>query len=875
MRKFLLSLFISVFTMCLSLAHVANAQQLITGKIIDTITQEPLTGATVIVKGTQIAASAGLDGTFKIKVPSGSDVLSISFVGYDSKLVHIGSRQNLGTILLNPNSGSMKEVTITGDVAIDRKTPVAVSTISQEFIEEHLGNGGIPDLLMGVPGVMTTQGDGGYGDNRVSIRGFSSRSGNGNVAYTVNGIPINDPETGALYWSDFAGITDVASSIQVQRGLGASKIIVPSFGGTINITTRTFDQQPGGFVYEGIGSDGWNKTAVLVSTGMDKNGWAATFLGSREEGSYTFQGSNFLGYDYFFNLSKKLGANQSISLNLIGADQTHGQRPEQLLNATGTTAGYTGAPQGTNWNEWFGYKDGQEYNPYNNFYSEPILSINHEWQINNTSSLSTVLYTLFGDGGGGGVLDAATGSDANPFSLPHSGNVYSPINYSAVEAANAANTDGSALNYVYDSHDKTHWYGLRSTYKTTLGQYIDLQAGIDLRYYYGNHYEQVTDLLGADYVSYPYTGDPALGYTGGNINDPSGKVGINGIVGYHNIDYVESGGAFAQAEYAKDNFTAFATLSGSESADQRKDPFDYLTSDPEETSRWVNFTTYQAKIGANYNLNTEMNVFANIGYLTKPPYFGDVFEDYTNQINKNPVTEKLFSYELGYNYKIENFSAKLNLYRTSYMDRAFSTTFNDPTTNAVYSTNISGVDEMHEGVELELRYRPVEGVEVGGMASIGDYYYTQNAGPATVLNSLGQPVKNGTQPEVFLKGEKVGDVAQDLFQAFTQINIVPALKVGASMNYYSHYTAYVPFQNYTVADQHPYQVPDYAIWNMNAVYKFRMAGFDAELIGTIYNLLNSHIITDAEDYDGNNNQSQLEVYYLNSRTFTTALKIKF
>jgi iron complex outermembrane receptor protein len=376
-------------------------------------------------------------------------------------------------------------------------------------------------------------------------------------------------------------------------------------------------------------------------------------------------------------------------------------------------------------------------------------------------------------------------------------------------------------------------------------------------------------------VSYPYTGDPALGYTGGNINDPSGKVGINGIVGYHNIDYVESGGAFAQAEYAKDNFTAFATISGSESADQRKDPFDYLASDPEETTKWVNFTTYQAKIGANYNLNTEMNVFANIGYLTKPPYFGDVFEDYTNQINKNPVTEKLFSYELGYNYKIEDFSAKLNLYRTSYMDRAFSTTFNDPTTNAVYSTNISGVDEMHEGVELELRYRPVEGVEVGGMASIGDYHYTQNAGPATVLNSLGQPVKNGTQPEVFLKGEKVGDVAQDLFQAFTQINIVPALKVGATMNYYSHYTAYVPFQNYTTADQHPYQVPDYAIWNMNAVYKFKMAGFDAELIGTIYNLLNSHIVTDAEDYDGNDNQSQLEVYYLNSRTFTTALKIKF
>ncbi len=108
----------------------------------------------------------------------------------------------------------------------------------------------------------------------------------------MNGIPVNDPETGTLYWSDFAGITDVARSIQVQRGLGASKIIVPSFGGTVNVTTRTTDQQPGGYVYEGIGSDGWNKTGVLVSTGLTSNGWAATFKGSRTQGAYPFDGSN-------------------------------------------------------------------------------------------------------------------------------------------------------------------------------------------------------------------------------------------------------------------------------------------------------------------------------------------------------------------------------------------------------------------------------------------------------------------------------------------------------------------------------------------------------------------------------------------------------
>ena len=389
MRKYLLSLFISIFTFCLAFAQVANAQTRITGKIVDADTKDPLVGAGVLIKGTSKATSAGLDGTFKIDV-SGTDnpVLVFTYIGYVTKEVPISGGTNLGDVDLKSSATGMSEVVITGDVAIDRKTPVAATTIGQQFIDEHLGNGEIPDLLMGVPGVMTSQGTGGYGDGRVSIRGFSSTSGNGNVAYTVNGIPVNDPETGTLYWSDFAGITDATRSIQVQRGLGASKIIVPSFGGTVNVTTRTTDQQAGGYVYEGIGSDGWNKTSVLVSTGLDKNGWAATFSGSRIQGAYPFDGSNFLGYNYFFNLSKSISPSQTISLNLIGGSQTHGQRYEQLLSD------YQAAPQGTQLNEYAGYKDGQAYNPHNNFFSEPILSLNHEWIINDKSSLSTVLYTI-------------------------------------------------------------------------------------------------------------------------------------------------------------------------------------------------------------------------------------------------------------------------------------------------------------------------------------------------------------------------------------------------------------------------------------------------------------------------------------------------
>jgi outer membrane cobalamin receptor len=842
---------------------ITAAAGVVSGKVVDVDTKEPLVGASILLKGTTKATSTGLDGSFKLDVSEATNpVLVISYIGYVSKEIEITDKTKLGEIGLKSSATGMSEVVVNGDVAIDRKTPVAVTTIGPEFIAEHIGSQDIPELLMGVPGVMVTAQGGGYGDSRISIRGFSSKSGNGNVAFTINGIPVNDPETGAIYWSDFSGITDVASSIQVQRGLGASKIIIPSFGGTVNITTRSTDMEKGGYVSQTIGSDGYEKTAILISTGLNANGWAATFQGSKNSGNGNADGLNFLGYNYFANVSKVLSSTQVLSFNIIGASQTHGQRAEESI------ADYQQAPQGIRWNYYDGVKNGKEYNPYNNYYSEPLVSINHDWTINDKSSLSTVLYGLFGNGGGGGIAGSVSTTN-----LPRIGNFYTPFDFDAVQRTNAANPDGSASTYIDDSHSTTTWYGLRSTYKTIIGKYIDLSAGIDLRYYVGNHYDAVSDLLGADYVQFNFSGVPAQGTASGNINDPNERAVVGSKIDYYNRDYVESGGAFAQAEYAKNNFSAFVTVSGSEDADKRTDFFNYLNSDPNQTSRWVNYTTYQAKTGANYNINSQMNIFANIGYLTKPPYFGNVFEKYTNQINSSAVAEKLFSYELGYGFKTSDFSAKVNLYRSSYMDRAFASSYSDPTTNQIYTANVSGVGEMHQGAELELKYRPIKEISVGGMLSLGDWYYTSNAGPVTVLNNTGQAVS--TVKEVFLKNEKVGDAAQTTAAAFAEFSVLPQVKLGVTYNFFGNYTSYVPFQNYTTANLKPYIIPNYSLWSLNGVFKFKMAGFDSELIGTVNNLLNTKYISDSEDYSGAGQASGVSVYYGLGRVFTTGLKVKF
>ena len=88
-------------------------------------------------------------------------------------------------------------------------------------------------------------------------------------------------EWGGVYWSNWAGLSDVTRSMQTQRGLGASKVSSPSVGGTINIVTRTTDQKKGGSVSYGIGNDGMNNIMFNVSSGLTKSGWAFTLLGGK------------------------------------------------------------------------------------------------------------------------------------------------------------------------------------------------------------------------------------------------------------------------------------------------------------------------------------------------------------------------------------------------------------------------------------------------------------------------------------------------------------------------------------------------------------------------------------------------------------------
>ena len=173
------------------------------------------------------------------------------------------------------NSKDIEQVVLTGvaDIAKDRKTPVAVSTIKEAVIVEKLGNQEFPEVLNTTPSVYATKAGGGFGDSRINVRGFDQR----NTAVMINGVPVNDMENGAVYWSNWAGLSDVTSAMQVQRGLGSSKLAIASVGGTINILTKSADKKREGNVMFGLGNAGYNKLLFSYNTGKGATGWSSSF----------------------------------------------------------------------------------------------------------------------------------------------------------------------------------------------------------------------------------------------------------------------------------------------------------------------------------------------------------------------------------------------------------------------------------------------------------------------------------------------------------------------------------------------------------------------------------------------------------------------
>jgi len=237
----------------------------VTGNVTDINTGNGLAGANVTVEGTSVGAAANANGMFHItNVPNGSVTIIASMIGFEktSKTVDVRGMVNVN-FSLTKSALQLSALEVLASRA-DARTPVAYTNITKEDMEVRLGSQDIPMILNTTPSVYATQQGGGGGDARVNVRGFNQR----NVAVMINGVPQNDMENGWVYWSNWDGVGDVTSSIQMQRGLSAVNLATPSIGGTMNIITDPTASERGGVFKQEIGDGSFLKTTLNLNTGL-------------------------------------------------------------------------------------------------------------------------------------------------------------------------------------------------------------------------------------------------------------------------------------------------------------------------------------------------------------------------------------------------------------------------------------------------------------------------------------------------------------------------------------------------------------------------------------------------------------------------------
>jgi len=883
------------------------------GQLVDSETGEPLIGASVVQEGTQNAAITDVEGYFTQTINK-SSTLVISYVGYKElkkKVNAKGGTVNLGIIKVTPDAVVLSDVTITSSVAVARKTPVAVSTVDPITIEEKLGTKEFPEILNSTPGIYATKQGGGYGDSKLNMRGFKSE----NIAVMINGVPMNDMEWGGLYWSNWSGLSDVTRSMQVQRGLGASKVSAPSVGGSINILTRSADAKKGGTAMYALGNDGYNKIMFSVSTGLSKKGWALTLLGAKTWGNGYIQGTEFEAYNWFVNITKRLNDNHQLSFTAFGAPQWHNQRS----NYDGLTI--------VGWQTWgkkFMNGDSEyKYNPTYGFgpngerkvsaynkYNKPQLSLNHLWQINEKSSLSTALYMSIGRGFGYSGQGSSSTYRYNWYGASNGTLnedfhcVDGTFDYSKVYDLNAASESGSVM-VMSKSKNFHNWYGLLSTYTTKFNQFIDFYGGIDFRYYKGVHTNEIVDLYGGDYFIDPYrknvhaVNNSIVNQGASYLNE---KLGVGDVV-YRDYDgHTVSEGVFAQAEYNRDRLSTFISGALSNTTYWRYDRYYY--DEQHAKSDKVSFIGWNLKAGANYNITKNHNVFANIGYISRAPFFsGGAFLNSTtsNYTNPDAVNEKIFSFEIGYGYRSKYLDANVNLYHTKWMDKQMTKSTELYGSDGVYidriNLNLSGVNALHQGLEIDVKAKPFYWLDVKGMISLGNWRWDSTA-KGYFYDSASQPVKSwssatgityasGIQSDdhasmtVVLDGVKVGGSAQTTMFLGLDFKIGKDIKIGTETHFYGRNYADWAFSssdlvaNGEVVYESPWRIPSAWVHDLFASYRFNIGGVKATLSGNVDNIFNQEYIIDAYDGSDHTWKTAYRVFYGFGRTFNVRLKLRF
>ena len=910
MKRNLVTLLVTI------LAPVWLFSQSIEGIVTDG--NSPLSGANIIIEGTQFGAVSLEDGVYSVDVQEGQYDVTASFIGYSSvtKSVTVGKENVSVNFELSMETLALSALEVLASRA-DETTPVAYTNVTKEEMEIRLGSQDIPMILNTTPSVYATQQGGGAGDARINVRGFNQR----NVAVMINGVPQNDMENGWVYWSNWDGVGDATSSIQMQRGLSAVNLATPSIGGTMNIITDPAAQERGGKFKQEVGEGGFLKTTLNYNSGLINDKLAISGTIVRKTGDGFIDGTWTDAWAYYLGTSYAISDDQRVELYAIGAPQRHGQNLYKQNIATysqklaGDIDGYdeTAFAEG----EKFEYEAGRFFNQnvapvssdykgkqywymygakttdrYNanflnereNFFHKPLVNLNHFYDVNDVLRLSSVVYWSGGSGGGTGTYGSVSRTPAIEGNAWYSSSPWM-WDWDSEIAQNSDNVDeefdpvmNRSTGILRNSINRQNTYGLISKLNYDISDDLEVQFGVDWRTAGIEHAREVRDLLGGDYYV-DYADD----------NAPDGKiVGLGDIIAYHNETTVDWFGTFVQGNYEIDKLNLYGMGGISTISYTYKDHF----SVEKELVEADAITTFQVKGGGRYNLDDRLSAFANVGYVQKPPILDNVIS-YDGTVSTDPDNEKFTSFEIGGEYGSDKVAIKGSYYNTKWNDRNLtkSVTTGQGSSGDTDIIYLTGVNQSHSGVEVESKIALTEVVDLDIAVSVGDWYFDGDAkGDYTEMeyNEEGQIIgQTSTEYQYALNDLKVGDMPQTSYIGGLTFKPIDGLRIQGLYRWYdNHYADWSPDAREVDGDADRAQVwksPSYGKLDLHLSYNLpSIAGLDLTLKGHIFNALDDVYIQDAVDnskYNGFGDKvhaaHNAEVFLGTPRSYNVGLVVNF
>ncbi len=845
-------------------SSVAFAQKYtVTGTVTDAANGEKLVGANVYVKGTTIGAASDANGVYKLTLDKGSYTIVCSYVGFERVESKVNVTNNMTLDFPMKEHEFSLSVTVLADRAKERETPVAFTNVDKKDMEFKLGSRDVPMVLNTTPSVYATQQGGGAGDARVNVRGFNQR----NVAIMINGVPVNDMENGWVYWSNWDGVGDATSSIQVQRGLSAVNLATPSIGGTMNIVTDPTAAKPGYKLKQEFGNANFRKTTVSANTGLVNGKYAMSATIVRKTGDGFIDKTWTDAWAYYFGASYNINDKNRIELYALGAPQFHGQNLYKQNIAAyshefAKELGYSQAaldkfPQASagrfyneNWNSvsssynghvyyneslFFGSKSGphQRYNPTfinerENFFHKPIVNLNWYSQFSKKFSLYTTAYWSGGTGGGTGTLGHIVWDYSGPSRV---------ANWDATIARNDTSSTGS-LGILRNSRNDQWTWGIISKAYYKVNDNIKTSFGIDGRIASIDHYREVRDLLGGSYY-----------LDNSDQFHPNRQTHLGDKIAYNNTNDVSWLGAYAQGEYTKDLLTAYATAGWSMIKYNYTDHFRKGDNGGERNVATDFINGYQFKGGASYRATQQVDVFANAGYVSKVPIFDQVIDDRTGTKAAEPKNEKFISFEAGVNYTGLDgaLTLKGNFYYTTWKDRANSISVRKANGDEALIF-LQGVDSRHSGLEFEGAYQSSKYFRLDAAASFGNWKYTDDVqGTFKDYNDPNTPNQNFNY---YIKDLKVGDAPQT--QLALSATVFPFKGFSAQLVYKFYDNFYADWEPTSRTDPtdrgQSWKAPSYSLVDLHATLNlFNLGGTNFQIFGHIFNLFDKIYVQDAVD----------------------------